>query len=905
MLSRNTLAGGGIVLLAMFMGFIVWNNYRSQVELRQTSLELFAGYSAKEASNIANFFSERKNDLDDLSGSREIRAYFENKDLGMSREYGLWASQVAMSELLGRFVAQKSLDGKRIYRRIAFVDQAGVLLADNWGVPEDSVRCDIAPPALLNDFVEIMFEKREGGGMNCVLRLPYAFKGVLAGTLLAWLNTDEILSALMHDFKRVGEREYCFLIYKDRVYSPLHVLPSELTELADSGGLVPRDRVMHLSLKTEDGSTAKFLATRTLVEGTPFALVKLVPEELVFGSMAPWKLLLYTVLLALLFLGFGFAFLRISARNLILNVQVAETDKNTRRIEEKNRQLEGEVQARKTAEEALRKANDELENRVRRRTRDLEERTSALSREVAERREAESVMRYIFNNTHDAIFIHELGGKIIDVNGRTLELYGVTREEVMTLSIVDDFSAPGSDEKFLADAWERVVEGEEIDFEWVARRPHDGKLFDVKVVLYRVELGGETVVFASVHDISAQKEKLAQQEEHQKFLNTIFEGIGAAIFVFDPKQERTVECNAVGERLLSMKREEILDVSCRAEFRFEGKNRQDLLCPELHDRETYEEGVLYLGDGSTIPVSLHTFDVLIGGKEHLVQVVFNITDRKTLERKLNISQKLESIGQLASGIAHEINTPIQYVGDSVHFVKESVDDLFKLIGLYEAAVREGGGVLDDGDGGIAEFKDDMDYEFLVEETPKACDRAQEGVQRVASIVLAMKNFSHPGEEEAKLVDINKAIENTIMVTRNEWKYAADLETNLDPDLPLVHCFPGGLNQVLLNIIINAGHTIAEKGGEEDRGKITVSTRQDGKFVEIRITDSGCGIPKENLNKVFDPFFTTKEVGKGTGQGLAIVHDIVVEKHNGTIDIDSEVGVGTTFIVRLPVDDLPQ
>ena len=905
MLCRNKLAGGGIVLLAVFMGFIIWNNYRSQVELRQASLEQFAGYSAKEASSIANFFSERKNDLDDLSGSREIRAYFENKALGMSREYGLWASQVAISELLGRFVVQKNLDGKRIYRRIAFVDQAGVLLADNWGVPEDSVRCDVEPPALLNDLVEILFEKREGGGMNCVLRLPYVFKGLMAGTLLAWLDTDEIMPALMHDFKRTGGQGYCFLIYKDYIYSPLHTLPPGLTELAASGGFVSTERVMRLSLETEHGSTAEFLAAHTTVDGTPFTLAQLVPEEQVFGSLAPWKSLLYTVLLALLFLGGSFAILRISSRNLILNFQVAETDKNARRIEEKNRQLEAEVQARKTAEEALRKANDKLEERVQRRTSDLEDRSSALSREVAERREAESVMRYIFNNTHDAIFIHELGGEIIDVNGRMLELYEVTREEALTLSIIDDFSAPGCDRAFLDDAWKRVVEGEEMGFEWVARRPHSGQLFDVEVVLYRVEMGGANVIFASVYDISAQKQRQAQQEEHQEFLNTIFEGIGAAIFVFDPEKGRTVDCNSVGERMISMKREEIIDASCRVKFRFEGKNRQDLLCPEPHDRDTYEEGVLHLGDGSTIPVSLHTFGVLIGGREHLVQVVFNIADRKTLERKLNIAQKLESIGQLASGIAHEINTPIQYVGDSVHFVKESVDDLFKLIGLYEAAVEEGGGVPDNGDGGIAEFKGDMDYEFVVEETPKACDRALEGVQRVASIVLAMKNFSHPGEEEAKLVDINKAIENTIMVTRNEWKYAADLETNLDPDLPLVHCFPGGLNQVLLNIIINAGHAIAEKGGEEDRGKITVSTRQDGKFVEIRVADTGCGIPRENLTKVFDPFFTTKEVGKGTGQGLAIVHDIVVEKHNGTIDIDSEVGVGTTFIVRLPVDDLPQ
>ena len=905
MFSKNKLAGGGIILLAVFMGYIVWNNYRSQVELRQASLERFSEYSAKEASSLAHFFSERKNDLGDLLSSREIRAYFENKALGMSREYGLWASQVAMSELLGRFVAKKSLEGKRIYHRIAFVDNKGGLLADNWGVPDDAVRCGVDTPPLLTDQVDILFEKKESGGMDCVLRISYVFNGLPGGSLLAWLNTDEILPTLMRDFREPGEKGVCFLIYKDMIYSPLQVLPPELTRLVNSDRFALRERVARIPLKTEAGAAEEFLMAHTPVGGTPFILINLVPEKQVLGSMAPWKSLLYTVLLALLLLGGSLAILRISARNLILNVQVKEAGKNARRIEEKNRQLEGEVLARKTAEEALRKVNDELEERVRRRTSDLEERTSALSREVAERREAEAVMRYIFNNTHDAICIHGLDGRIVDVNERMLELFQVTREEALKLSIIDDFSAPGSDRAFMDDAWKRVVQGEAMGFEWVSRRPHDGQLFNTEVVLYLVEMGGEEVIFASIHDISAQKQREIQQEEHQEFLNTIFEGIGAAIFVFDPDDGRTVDCNSVGERLLSMKKEDMLGASCRVEFPFDGKSRQDLLCPEMHDRDAYEEGVLDLADGKTIPVSLHTFDVFIGGRAHLVQVVFDIADRKTLERKLNIAQKLESIGQLASGIAHEINTPIQYVGDSIHFVQEAVGDLFELIGLYDKVVREAGGNPDDEAGGIAELKEDMDYEFVVNETPKACDRALEGVKRVSAIVLAMKNFSHPGEEEAKLVDINKAIENTVMVTRNEWKYAADMETDLSPELPLVHCFPGGLNQVLLNVIINAGHAIADSEKNGERGKITISTRPGREFVEITIADSGCGIPKENLTKVFDPFFTTKEVGKGTGQGLAIVHDIVVEKHGGTIDIDSEVGVGTKFTLRLPVAGPPE
>jgi len=176
------------------------------------------------------------------------------------------------------------------------------------------------------------------------------------------------------------------------------------------------------------------------------------------------------------------------------------------------------------------------------------------------------------------------------------------------------------------------------------------------------------------------------------------------------------------------------------------------------------------------------------------------------------------------------------------------------------------------------------------------------VERVAKIVLAMKEFSHPGTDEKKLVDINKAIESTITVSRNEWKYVAELHTDLDPNLGLVPCLASELNQVFLNIIVNAAHAIGDAiaGREGARGTVTIATRPVDDWCEIRISDSGCGIPKAIRHRVFDPFFTTKEVGKGTGQGLAIAHDVVVNKHQGTLAVESEVGAGTTFIIRLPV-----
>ena len=200
----------------------------------------------------------------------------------------------------------------------------------------------------------------------------------------------------------------------------------------------------------------------------------------------------------------------------------------------------------------------------------------------------------------------------------------------------------------------------------------------------------------------------------------------------------------------------------------------------------------------------------------------------------------------------------------------------------------------------------IDVAYLTKEIPEAIQQSLEGIERVAKIVQAMKEFSHPGSEEKTAIDLNSAIESTLTVARNEWKYVADMVMELDPTLPLVPCLPGELNQVVLNIIVNAAHAITDVVGDGSRGKgtITVSTRRDGGWVEIRITDTGTGIPEAVRDKVFDPFFTTKEVGKGTGQGLAIAHDVVVKKHGGTLTFTSEIGQGTVFRIRLPLGNLP-
>ncbi|MBI1766220.1 MAG: response regulator [Acidobacteria bacterium] len=294
-------------------------------------------------------------------------------------------------------------------------------------------------------------------------------------------------------------------------------------------------------------------------------------------------------------------------------------------------------------------------------------------------------------------------------------------------------------------------------------------------------------------------------------------------------------------------------------------------------------------------------------------VFSDITQQRKIEEALRESeehlrraQKLESLGQLAAGIAHEINTPMQYIGDNTRFLLDSFQELNQVIGkdreLLEACQTSD--LLSELVAQAEATLRSADVDYLLLEIPKSLQQSLEGVEHVTKIVQSLKDFAHPGLKK-KAADLNKAIESTLTVARNEWKYVADVVTKYDPTLPPVPCVLSELNQVVLNLVINAAHAIAEvvNDGHKDKGTIIISTGHDEQCAEIRISDTGAGIPEKVRARIFDPFFTTKEVGHGTGQGLAISHEVIVKKHKGTIEFESEVGRGTTFIVRLPLQEI--
>ena len=296
----------------------------------------------------------------------------------------------------------------------------------------------------------------------------------------------------------------------------------------------------------------------------------------------------------------------------------------------------------------------------------------------------------------------------------------------------------------------------------------------------------------------------------------------------------------------------------------------------------------------------------VGIKENITASKQQEEEQERLERELQQAQKMEAIGQLAGGIAHEINTPTQYVSDNLLFLKETWDDLKELHALYEQMTKnlntseEAKKLVNE----IQELRDRIDFDDLNEDVIEALEDAVEGTTQISRIVKAMKDFSHPGQKEMVMADINQAIRSTSTVCKNEWKYLAKIKFNLDENMPQIQCLPGELNQVFLNMIVNAAHAIEERNKLEQKNQIrtiTIKTSTSAKYAHIQIQDEGNGIPKKAQDKIFNPFFTTKIVGKGTGQGLSISHDVIVNKHKGRVWFETKEGEGSTFHISIPIE----
>lgn len=535
-------------------------------------------------------------------------------------------------------------------------------------------------------------------------------------------------------------------------------------------------------------------------------------------------------------------------------------------------------------------------------------------------------LQAFINTAHEAIISVDRDGFLQSYNPSTLQIFGYKNKELagQRLSHLIPEAQMSGWLKNIASELFKGVSGNVDNYIDVIGHHKDGTALFLTLSVNDLMLKGETQYSAIIRDVSQEhesQEKLQAQRvaiaSSQQQLHAIVNSVIDGVIGFD-RTGKIHMFNNSAEQIFGYSVHEVDDISI------------DVFLPE-EDRQKHMEGLeLFLETGSSPTVghlleytgvkkdgTTFPFEMAISWREVDNEIIFvsqcrDITSKKlaeeeriALENELRQAQKMESLGVLSGGIAHEINTPVQYVGDNIKFLQTGFTDIRRLCSqlrkLTKAASAKG--YLPELTEETARLAEEVDLEFLIDEIPEAIDQSLEGVERISEIVKAIKEFSHPDTKEKTSTNINAALNTTIMVSRNQWKYIAELETDLDEELPHVMCLPGEFNQVILNLIVNAAHAIEDASGDSgELGKITVSTKHDDDFVDITVRDSGTGIDPDKLTTIFDPFFTTKEPGKGTGQGLAISHNIITKKHGGQIWATSELGHGATFHIKLPLNE---
>lgn len=525
-----------------------------------------------------------------------------------------------------------------------------------------------------------------------------------------------------------------------------------------------------------------------------------------------------------------------------------------------------------------------------------------------EKSATEQLMQDIMDNSPAVIYVKSIDGRFTFVNQEYLNLFHLQREDIIDKTLRDVFPKKIADQMRSSDL--EVQESKKpLKYEEIA--PHDDgphnyisikfPLFDEAGILYAVG-GVSTDITERFHieeSLGISQQRLLLHREQSP----------VGVIEWDTNFE-FLDWNPAAQRIFGFKREEVLGHHITERILPESAREavdkvwSDLLAKRggtysLNENITKDERTI-LCEWHNTPLVDHDGNVI--GVTSLVE---DVTDRQKNEDSLRQTQKLESLGQLSAGIAHEINTPLQFVSDNISYLSNaitSIDPVLQEVHNLLEKVKSSETLPQASDfERLEKLYETADIDFLLKEFSLAVAQSKGGMERIKRIVLAMKEFSHPGKERVA-VDINEVISNTLIVASSELKDIAELVTDFDKDLPKVFCIPSAISQVILNIVVNAAHAIAGAGENWGMDKITLSTAVDDDQVIIKIADSGPGMPEDVRNKIFDPFFTTKRVGKGTGQGLSIAHKIICEQHNGNLSVDSKLGEGSCFTISLPLTE---
>jgi len=528
-------------------------------------------------------------------------------------------------------------------------------------------------------------------------------------------------------------------------------------------------------------------------------------------------------------------------------------------------------------------------------------------------RNKESQKRWdmLFNMAHDMVFIVDIDiedrkSELVEVNSYACGRLGYLHDELLEVEPQSIINHSGSNDLYELIKEMKISSSVILETELFAK---SGVLIPVEVNLRIILKENKYSILAIARDISNRK----KAETELKMLGMAIEKLDEIIMITDP--EGIIQyVNPSFTNVTQYQRDEIIGKSARflksgqmsGEFYSKmwntissGNVWKGHFVNKKKDRSFYEEEAIIS------PVKDDN-----GAITNYIALKRDVTEKLRMEAQLRQAQKIEAIGTLAAGIAHEINTPMQFIMDNTVFLEKSFTKLI----AYSEDIGIEVDKLDSEEciknvNALSVLKKKYKISYIKDEIPYSFEDMFDGIDRVRKIVLSMKDFAHPGVKEKAYASINKSIESTVTISRNVWKYRSDLEINMDESIPEVYCNIDDINQVVLNLIVNAIDAIKEfqekyydeKSFESNKGLITISTKQSGKYVVIEISDSGIGMDEKTLEKIFEPFYTTKEVGKGTGQGLAIVHDIIVNKHKGEIDVQSTPGEGTKFSLSILIE----
>ncbi len=546
---------------------------------------------------------------------------------------------------------------------------------------------------------------------------------------------------------------------------------------------------------------------------------------------------------------------------------------------------------------------------------------------LRQQRQMQERLAALTKAAHDAIIMLDNDGNIAHWNDAAEAIFGYSQTEALGRNL-HQLLAPARFHANQPDAFRIFREtglggavGRTVELTGLRK---SGEEFPMDLSLSATRFEEKWCAVGVVRDITERKRASDALAQSELRFRTLFESSSDALLLLDGQS--VFDCNLAALEMFGCPNKADLCSlrPCDISPDRQPGGADSLTLANQHLGTAMEKGAVRfewrhkrVDDGVSFPAEVTLTRLHYGGARVLQATIRDITERtraeeqlrhelarrQQMEVELRHAQKLEAVGHLAAGIAHEINTPAQFVSDSIQFLKDSAEDLFRLVGEYRRAVEALGAV--PGHEGqmlaIRRAEEEIDLPYLEANVPSGFERCFDGISRITSIVRAMKEFAHADQREMSPADLNRALLSTLTIAKNEYKYVAETESDLD-EIPLVVCHLGDLNQVFLNLIVNAAHAISEVVGNSGaRGRIKITTRAEPGWVRIEFADTGVGIPEHLRDRIFEPFFTTKPVGMGTGQGLAIARAIVVDKHGGSLTFESTLGVGTTFTVRLPID----